>query len=41
MAVTCYPKHRAKLIGLLESATAAGMMFGPLLGTLLFTIGGY
>jgi len=41
VAVTCYPNHRAKLIGLFESAIAAGMMSGPLLGTLLFTIGGY
>ena len=29
------------MIGLLEAAAGLGMMLGPLLGTLLFAIGGY
>lgn len=41
IAATFYPKHRARLIGLLEAAAGGGMMLGPLIGTGLFTIGGY
>jgi MFS family permease len=41
IAATFYPKHRARLIGLLEAAAGGGMMLGPLIGTGLFTVGGY
>ena len=33
--------EREKYIGWVEAATGVGLLFGPLLGGMLFTIGGY
>ena len=40
-AAIFYPDKKQLMIGLLEAAAGLGMMLGPLLGTLLFAIGGY
>lgn len=36
-----YPSNKEWIIGILEACAGAGMMLGPLIGTLLFSIGGY
>jgi MFS family permease len=33
--------EREKYIGWVEAATGVGLLFGPLLGGMLFTVGGY
>jgi MFS family permease len=41
IAANFYQNDREKMIGLIEAAAAGGMMLGPLIGTALFSIGGY
>jgi MFS family permease len=36
-----FPDHKEFMIGMLEAGAGLGMMVGPLIGTLLFSIGGY
>lgn len=36
-----FPDHKEFMIGMLEAGAGLGMMVGPLIGTLLFWIGGY
>lgn len=36
-----YPSNRDWLIGIFEAAIGAGMMMGPFIGTILYSIGGY
>ena len=38
---TNYPNEREKNLGFFEGGTGLGLLLGPLLGSLLYTIGGY
>ena len=35
------PRHQALAVGVLESSYGLGLMFGPPLGALTFTLGGF
>ena len=36
-----YPEQREKIMGLFEAATGLGFLFGPLIGSGLYSLGGY
>jgi DHA1 family solute carrier family 18 vesicular amine transporter 1/2 len=41
VAANFYPDKKGRIIGLLEASQGLGFMFGPLLGSALFTLAGY
>lgn len=41
IVATFYPSNRDWLIGIFEVAIGAGMMMGPFIGTVLYSMGGY
>lgn len=41
IVATFYPSNRDWLIGIFEAAIGAGMMMGPFIGTVLYSIGGF
>jgi MFS family permease len=36
-----YPDHKEALVGYIEAVTGIGLIMGPLIGTLLYSLGGY
>ena len=36
-----YPDEREKMMGLFEAATGLGFLFGPMIGSAFYSIGGY
>lgn len=38
---TQYKKERVKVVGLLESSAGVGLLLGPFVGAILYSIGGY
>jgi MFS family permease len=41
IACICFPEHTAKIVGLIEGAACAGIILSPLVGAVLFQIGGF
>jgi MFS family permease len=36
-----FPDHKEAMVGYIEAATGIGLILGPLIGSTLFSIGGY
>ena len=36
-----YPNHKEAIVGYIEAATGIGLILGPILGSSLYSIGGY
>ncbi len=41
VATNFYPENKTKIIGTLDAMVGLGVILGPTLGTLLFSIGGF
>lgn len=41
IVATHYKQEREKMIGLMESSAGVGLLMGPVVGSILYSIGGY